>query len=84
MKRILIGGVFLLVAGIAQMIGAGAMDVTTPADPSIANTDLMLQREMYFIGGGFAFIAGVILLAAERVCAHLRRIQDALAVKSDG
>lgn len=82
MKRILAAGLVLLVLGILQMVGAGAMDVTTPADRSIANTDLMLQREMYFLGGGFAFLAGVILLAAERICAHLRRIQEALTSKS--
>ena len=75
MNRYKLTGFTLLIAGVCQMIWAGSMDVTLPSEPGIANTDLMLQRELVFLGGGFAFIAGAITLGVERICDHLKQQQ---------
>lgn len=77
MNRYKLAGFILLIVGVCQMIWAGSMDVTLPAEPDIANTDLMLQRELLFLGGGFAFIASVIMLGVERICDHLKQRQQA-------
>lgn len=68
MKRV---GWFLVLAGLAQMIFAGQMSVSLPAS-DVANLDLIAQRHMVFNGGGFAFLAGIIALAAVHVAKAVR------------
>lgn len=65
-------GWFLVVAGLAQMIFAGQMSVTVSAYEDIANIDLVAQRHMVFNGGGFAFLAGIVALAAAHVAKAVR------------
>jgi hypothetical protein len=77
MRQRIVGWI-LIVLGVGLMLIAGEMDVTSPADPSIANTDLMEQRLLMFIGGAATFLAGVIGLGVERLRSALvqRRAAD--------
>lgn len=65
-------GWVLVVLGVAQMIFAGQMDVSAPGYADMANIDLIAQRHMVFNGGGFAFVAGVVALAAAHVAKATR------------
>lgn len=60
-------GWVLVAAGIIQMAIAGGMSVSLPNYSDTANLDLIAQRAMVFQGGGFAFVSGVIALAAARI-----------------
>jgi hypothetical protein len=59
MKRGLLVGWVLIVAGVVQMLFAADMTVSLPESPDVANMDLVAQRLLMFLGGGFAFLAGV-------------------------
>lgn len=75
MNRYKISGYVLLALGVGQMVAAAAMNVTLAEQPSVANNDLMFQRELYFLGGGFAFLAGVITLGVDRICRLLGELR---------
>lgn len=65
-------GWVLVVVGVAQMIFAGQMSVTLTDYGDVANLDLIAQRHMVFNGGGFAFVAGIVSLAAAHVAKAVR------------
>ncbi|MFN5211197.1 hypothetical protein [Brevundimonas sp.] len=75
MKKVVLAvGWFFVVAGFAQMYQAGQMVVSLPVDPSVANMDLVAQREMIFDAGGYGLLVGVIVLAASYVASAIDRL----------
>jgi len=78
MNRFKMSGWTLVAVGVGVCISALAMNVTMPAEPDIANTDLMMQRELYLLVGAALFLAGVITVATNRICTALDAIRQSV------
>lgn len=65
-------GSIIVFAGLGIVVGAWSMSVQMPAEPGIANNDLMALRAMAFQGGCLLTLIGVIVLATAKIVAELR------------
>lgn len=61
-----IAGIILIVLGLIQMVWAGSLNVALPGS-DVVNADLLQQRLLVFLGGGFAFGAGWTAIGAHVV-----------------